>query len=219
MNKTAILLGATGLTGSILLQKLINDNRYSTIKLFSRNRLEGLPNKVEQHIGNLLHLENFKSDFTGDEIYCCIGTTAKKTPDKKQYKKIDVGIPVSAAKLAKENKIPSYLVISALGADSKSRIFYNRIKGEMEEAILSENLKKTHLLQPSFIVGNRNEQRVGEKIGILLFRLIQPLLIGKLKKYRITKAEDIAKAMIQLANSDSSQVRVTSDSIASIANK
>ncbi|WP_369806627.1 NAD(P)H-binding protein [Lacinutrix sp. Bg11-31] len=132
MKKTAIILGASGLTGNLLLQKLIEDNRYESIKLFSRSKIEVQSNKVTQFIGNLLDLEQFKTDFTAHEVYCCIGTTAKKTPDKTVYKQIDYGIPVAAARLSKENNINTFLVISALGANAKSSVFYNKTKGEME---------------------------------------------------------------------------------------
>jgi uncharacterized protein YbjT (DUF2867 family) len=213
MKKTAIILGATGLTGSILLEKLLKDDRYKTIKLFSRKEIEGLPSKVKQFIGDILDLDNFKKDFTADEVYCCIGTTTKKTPDKKRYKKIDFGIPVTAAKLAKTNGIPAFLVISAIGANAQSSIFYSKTKGEMEQAVLSEKIKKTHVLQPSIIGGDRQEKRIGEKIGLVVIKQLQPLFFGKLKKYRITEAEDIAEAMINLANSTSTKKIIPSDQI------
>ena len=217
MKKTAIILGATGLTGSILLKKLVNDERYKTIKLFSRKEIDGLPSKVNQYVGNLFELENFKADFTGDEVYCCIGTTAKKTPDKAVYTAIDYGIPVTAAKLSKENGIPTFLVVSALGANAKSSIFYNKTKGEMERDVLLEKIENTFLLQPSIIEGKRDEQRIGEKIGLAVFKLVQPLFFGKLKKYKITKAEHIAQAMIKLANSPSNKQVIASHDIEAIA--
>ena len=217
MKKTAIILGATGLTGSILLEKLINDDRYKTIKLFSRKEIDGLPSKVNQYVGNLLELENFKAEFTGDEVYCCIGTTAKKTPDKAVYTAIDYGIPVAAAKLSKENGIHTFLVVSAIGANANSSIFYNKTKGEMERDVLSEKIKHTHILQPSIIEGKRNEQRIGEKIGLTLFKLFQHLFFGKLKKYKITEAEHIAQAMINLANSTSNKQIFSSNEIEEIA--
>ena len=217
MGKTAILLGATGLTGSIVLDKLLNDDSYKTIKLFSRKKIEGLPSKVIQYTGNLLELDSFKTDFTADEVYCCIGTTAKKTPDKTMYKAIDFGIPVAAAKLSKEHGIKTFLVVSALGANAASSIFYNKTKGEMEQAVLSENIEKTHILQPSIIGGNRKEQRIGEKIGLVVFKLLQPLFFGKLKKYSLTEAEHIAQAMINLANSTSKIQIITSEKIKEIA--
>jgi uncharacterized protein YbjT (DUF2867 family) len=219
MKKTAIILGATGLTGSILLENLINDHRYETIKLFSRKEIDGLPSKVKQFIGDILKLDNFKKDFTADEVYCCIGTTAKKTPDKQLYKKIDFGIPVTAAKLTKANGISTFLVISAIGADAESSIFYSKIKGEMEQAVLSEKIEMTHILQPSIIGGNRQEKRIGEKIGLVIVKLLQPLFFGRFKKYRITEAEDIAQAMINLANSNSTKTIISSTSISKLAKK
>lgn len=218
MGKTAIIVGASGLTGSLLLKKLITDNRYDSIKLFSRKKLDGLPSKVIQKIGNILELENFKEDFTADEVFVCIGTTAKKTPNKSLYKSIDVGIPSMAAKLAKENHINTFIVVSAMGANSKSTVFYNKTKGEMEQAVLDQNITNTYILRPSIISGKRNEHRMLEKIGIILFKLVKPLMVGKFKKYRIIDAETIAKAMHSLANSDKKITPIiTSDKIEEIA--
>jgi uncharacterized protein YbjT (DUF2867 family) len=218
MEKTAIILGATGLTGNSILQKLIEDKRYDTIKLFSRSKIEGLPKKVTQFIGDLFEIEQFKVDFTADEVYCCIGTTAKKTPNKVLYKQIDYGIPVSAAKLTKENGINTFLVISAMGANIKSRVFYNKIKGEMERDVLQQNIKNTFILRPSLIGGERNELRVIEKLGLFVFKMIQPLFIGKLKDYKIIYSESIAQAMINLANTTNhTEAIISSNNIKRIA--
>lgn len=214
MKKTAIILGASGLTGGLLLDQLINDERYKSIKLFSRSKIEDLPNKVTQYIGDLLEIEQFKNDFTGDHVFCCIGTTKAKTPDKDLYKKIDYGIPVSAAKLAKANGIETFLVISALGADANSSVFYNKTKGEMERDVLKQNIKKTFIFQPSLIGGDREESRTLEAIGKAVFKVIQPLFFGKLKKYKITDPEKMAQAMINLANSENhAEVIITSTDI------
>ncbi|PHN92274.1 nucleoside-diphosphate sugar epimerase [Maribacter sp. 6B07] len=218
MKKTAIILGASGLTGGLLLEKLIVDDRYKSIKLFSRSSIKGLPNKVKQYIGNLLELEQFKNDFTGDEVFCCIGTTAKKTPDKSLYRDIDYGIPVAAAKLAKANGINTFLAISAMGANKKSSVFYNRTKGEMEQEVLNQAIPRTSILRPSLIGGERNEQRLLEKIGLVVFKVIQPLFIGPLKKYRIINADSIAQAMLNLANTTSNtDVIITSNDIEQLA--
>ena len=217
MGKTAIILGASGLTGQQLLAKLIADERYAAIKLFSRKKTENTSSKVIEIVGDLLALENFKEDFTADEVFVCIGTTAKKTPDKTQYKKIDFGIPAAAAKLAKENQIPTFLVVSAMGANAKSSVFYNKTKGEMEQAVLSEKIKHTYILRPSIIGGSRNENRPMEKIGIAIFKLLQPLMVGKLKKYRIIEAENIVKAMIYLANEKPGLQIIESDKIQEMA--
>lgn len=217
MGKTAIILGASGLTGQHLLSKLIADERYDIIKLFSRKETENTSSKVIEKIGDILTLENLKKDFTADEIFICIGTTAKKTPDKTQYKNIDYGIPVAVAKLAKENHISTFIVISAMGANEKSSIFYNKTKGEMEQAVLSKKIPHTYILRPSIIGGNRDENRPMEKIGLAIFKLLQPLMLVKLKKYRIVEAENIAKAMMYLANEKPELQIIESDKIQELA--
>lgn len=220
MKKTAILLGASGLTGGYVLEKLIDDERYDTIKLFSRSKLDGQPNKVKQFIGDLLELEQFEKDFTAHELYCCIGTTKSKTPDKTLYKKIDYGVPVSAAKLAKANAIETFVVISSMGADETSGAFYTRTKGEMERDVQQQNIANTFILRPALIGGDRNEKRSLEKIALMLFKVIQPLLIGPLKKYRIIHAETIAQAMILLANTTiQKDIIITSDQIQTLGTK
>ena len=217
MGKSAIILGATGLTGAIILHKLIEDDRYDSIKLFSRSKIEGLPSKVTQFIGDLLKLEKFKLDFKANEVYCCIGTTTKKTPDKAIYKQIDFGIPKMAAKLSKENNIPTFLVISAMGANKNSNVFYNKTKGEMEQAVIQQNIKNTFILRPSLIGGNRKERRFLENIGLNVFKIIEPLFIGKLKQYKIIQPETIAEAMIKLANGRThAEVILTSNDIKQI---
>lgn len=163
--KTAIILGATGLTGGVLLDLLLKDERYEQIKLFTRSRT-GLKNpKIEEYLIDLFEMEQFKNLFQADEVYCCVGTTQKKTPDKDTYRQIDFGIPATAAKMAAENGIEVFLVISAMGANQNSRIFYNRTKGEMEGAVLDAKISKTHILRPALISGDREESRPAEFFG------------------------------------------------------
>ncbi len=216
--KTAIILGATGLTGNILVKKLLVDNRYSNIKIFTRKPLRLENPKVTEILCDLLDIDSYKENFYGDEVFCCIGTTTKKTPNKELYKKIDFGIPVNSAALCKQNGIDTFLVMSSMGANARSSIFYNRTKGEMEAGVLHQNIKNTYILRPSIIFGNRDEKRLGEKIGIILMKILQPLLIGSLRKYRGIKAEDIAKAMIRLANNGDDKQIILSDEIQRISN-
>lgn len=213
MPKTAILLGATGATGSELLKLLLADNRYDTVKLFSRKASGVSHPKIEEHIVDLFQLENYKADFTADVVFCCIGTTQAQTPDNETYHKIDFSIPAAAAKLAKENEIPSFIVISALGADKSSRIFYNRTKGEMQEAVLAQNIAHTHIVQPALILAERKDKRMGEKIGAVVMSLLNPLLWGNFKKYRSIKATTISKAMLWLDNNAYAKVIVPSDEL------
>jgi len=215
--KSAIILGATGLTGGLLLNDLLKDHRYESIKSFSRSASQINHPKLKEYIGDLLSLSNFTSDFKADEVFCCIGTTKSKTPDKEMYRSIDYGIPVAAAQLCLKNDIHTFLVISALGADANSPIFYNKIKGEMEEAVLEEGLNHTYILQPSIIGGKRDERRMGEWIAKKLFSVFNLLLQGPLKKYRSIQPTTISKAMIWLANNGYPKNRITSDEIVNIA--
>lgn len=199
--KTAIILGATGLTGNLLLKRLIADDSYTTIKLFSRRPTGNSSPKIKEFIGDVLQLEHFKDEFTADELFCCVGTTSSKTKDRTIYKAIDFGIPFNASKLAKENSIPTFLVISTMGANAKSKIFYSRTKGEMEQAVLNQKIPNTYILRPSLILGERGERRIGESAGAFVMKLTNALLVGKLKKYRAIEADCIAAAMIKLAKS------------------
>jgi len=214
--KTAIILGATGLTGGILLKSLLKDDRYDRIKLFSRKTVGISHPKIEEHLINVLQLKTIATDFIADEVFCCIGTTNAKTPDKGLYRSIDYGIPVTAAELCILNNINTFIVVSALGADTKSNVFYNRTKGEMEKAVLDLEISKTHILQPSLIGGKRNEKRAGEYFFKLLMKVIDPLLIGSLKKYRTILPETIVSCMIWLANNKSKKNRIVSDEIIAI---
>lgn len=211
--KTAIILGATGLTGGHVLNQLLDHPNYDKIKIFTRKATGVSHPKVEEYLVDLLNLSAVKSDFTGDEVYVCIGTTKKKTADLERYKDIDYGIPVAAAKLCKENNIPVIAVVSAIGADPESSMFYSRFKGEMERDVKAQRVERTYILRPSFIGGDRQETRIGERIGLFIFKLINPLMIGGLKKYAIVDSSKIAAKMIALANTNQSSVTIESDKI------
>lgn len=216
--KTAIILGATGLIGSLLLDQLLQDDSYNLIKVFARRSTGKVSPKIEEYIIDLMLLEDYKEDFIGDEVYCCIGTTTAKTKDRSIYKSIDYGIPVTAAKLAKANGINTMVTISSMGADKNSPIFYNRTKGEMEEAVLTQEIKNTYILRPSLIKGSRKENRIGEQIGSFIAKIIDPLLIGKMKNYRSIKATTIANAMQIIVKKPSESSIVLSDEIKNIVN-
>ena len=215
--KTAIILGATGLTGSTLLQKLLKDDRYSKIKLFSRSPIGVKNDKIEEHLVDLFELEKYESEFTADEVFCCIGTTQAKTPDDDTYHRIDYGIPVEAARLAKKNNIGTFIVISALGADVESKFFYNRTKGEMERDVIAQNVPHTYIFQPSLIGGKREEKRPFEAAWKKVMTVGNHLLVGPLKKYRSIHPDTIADAMIYVANNKYAAVRIESGEIREIA--
>lgn len=198
MNKTAIILGATGLTGSLLLENLLNNDAYAKVIVFSRSKTQFNHPKLDVVITDLLKLSEHRDDFKAQVVFCCIGSTKSKTPDESVYKSIDYGIPVSAAKLCKLNNIPTFIVVSSLGSNPKSNMFYNRIKGEMEHDVLNLNIENTFILQPSLIDGSRNERRIFEWLWQKAMRLINIVLIGNLRKYQSIKAETISEAMVIL---------------------
>ncbi|MDO1502044.1 nucleoside-diphosphate sugar epimerase [Winogradskyella maritima] len=218
MGKTAIILGSTGLTGGILLEKLLEDVRYSEIKVFNRNSVGKSHPRLKEYIVDLIQFDTFAPNFKADEVFCCIGTTLKKTPDKELYRRIDYGIPVEAAKTAKANIVSKFLVMSSMGANPNSSVFYNKTKGEMERDVLAQNIENTYVLQPSLIGGKRDEKRTGEYIGKLFMSIINPLLFGPLKKYQSIKPETIANAMLFLANSEEPSGRYESDQLKTFGN-
>lgn len=217
--KTAILLGATGLTGNLLLQQLLKDDDFQKIILFSRSSVKLQHSKLEEHLIDLFQLEKYKDQFHADVVFCCVGTTQKKTPDKETYRKVDFGIPVTAAKLAKQNNIPKMIVVSAIGADKNSRFFYNKTKGEMEEAVLEQKISETYILRPSLIDGNREESRPFELAWKKVMRLANFIMIGPLKKYRSIQAETIASAMQFLSNYNYPKSIIESEEIKEIVSK
>jgi uncharacterized protein YbjT (DUF2867 family) len=218
MSKTAILLGATGFIGSLLLERLIADDSYVKIKLFSRSSAHTTSTKVEEHLLDLVDLEATTDLFFGDEIFCCIGTTAAKTKDKSKYTAIDYGIPVTAAKLAKQNNINTFIVLSSMGADVSSSVFYSKTKGEMERDVLAQKIPQTFILRPSLIGGRRAEFRLGEKIGKVFMTALNPFLIGSYEKYKIIHPETIVNCMSVLAKNLQNESIISSDKIVTIAN-
>jgi uncharacterized protein YbjT (DUF2867 family) len=217
--KTAIILGATGLTGGVLLQQLLKDPRYGKIILFSRSSVKIENSKIEEHLVDLFQLENYKEQFKADQVFCCIGTTKSKTPNEETYRKIDYGIPVTAAKLCKENGISTFVVISALGANPDSGMFYNKVKGEMQRDVLAQKIKNTYIFQPSLIAGDRGEKRFFENVARQVMKILNYVLIGPLKKYRSIHPETIARAMLIVANKGFNKSIIESDEIKRIATK
>ncbi len=217
MPKTAIILGATGLTGNYLLKQLISDADYGKIILFSRNKTAEESEKIEEHLIDLFELGKHRDTFKADVAFCCIGTTQRKTPNKEIYRKVDYGIPVTAAKLCKENGIDRFLVISALGANANSKIYYNRLKGEMQNSVLQQEIKNTYIFQPSLITGKREEKRPMEFLGKQLMKVANFLMFGPLKKYRSIHANTIAKAMQRVAKNGYEKIKIASDEIKEIA--
>jgi len=198
--KTALLFGSSGLIGGHLLNQLIQNNNYSKIKIFIRLESEINNPKVEIIKTDFNNLENHKEDIIGDDCFFCIGTTKQNSPDKDEYRRVELDIPKEIAKIAKSNLVNSFIFVSALYANSKSSGDYVRFKGLVEEELKRLNFPKLGIMRPSFLMGNRKEKRVGERIGIFVFKILSPLLMGPFKKMRPIHSESVAKVMIRAAN-------------------
>ena len=216
--KTALLFGSSGLVGGHLLNQLINDNKYSKIKLFIRKDPEISDLKVEVIKTNFNNLQNHKEDIKGDDCFFCIGTTKKNSPDKNEYKKVELEVPKQIAQIAKSNSVNSFVFVSSGYADPKSSGDYLKFKGEVEEELKRLNFPKLGIMRPSFLLGDRKEKRIGEKIGIFVFKLLSPLFLGPLKKMKPIHSATVAKAMIAITQNDSSQTIFESNEISEIIN-
>ena len=198
--KTALVFGSSGLIGGHLLNQLIQNNNYTKIKIFVRSELEINNPKVEIIKIDFNNLENHIEDIKGDDCFFCIGTTKQNSPDKNEYQRVELEVPKQIAQIAKSNLVNSFIFVSALYANPKSSGNYVRFKGMVEEELKRLNFPKLALMRPSFLMGDRKEKRVGEKIGIFVFKILSPLLLGPLKKMRPIHSETVAKAMIKAAN-------------------
>mgnify|MGYP001502235721 CR=1 FL=1 len=200
--KTALLFGASGLVGSHLLNQLIINNNYSKIKLFVRSTIHLNDPKIEIIQTDFNNLENHREDIKGDDCFFCIGTTKKNSPDKNEYKRVELEVPKKIAQIAKSNLINSFVFVSSGYADPKSSGDYLKFKGEVEEELKKLNFPKLGVMRPSFLVGDRKEKRVAEKIGIFIFKLLSPLFFGPLKKMKPIHSKTVARSMIKVANED-----------------
>ena len=197
--KTAIVIGATGLVGNHITKKLLGDNRYEKVKVFVRRSLNLNHPKLEEHIVDFDKIESWKNHLTGDELYSALGTTIKKAGSKDFQYKIDFTYQYEAAKDASENGVKKYLLVSSMGANSKSSNFYLQMKGSLNEKVQQLNFNQIFIFRPSILVGERSEKRFGESLGIKIIGTITKI-IPALKKYRPIEASQVAEAMIKSAN-------------------
>ena len=214
--KTALLFGSSGLVGGHLFNQLIKDTNYSKIKLFVRSVPEISDPKVEIINTDFNNLQNHKADVIGDDCFVCIGTTKQSSPDKDEYRRVELDIPKEIAKIAKSNLVNSFIFVSALYANPKGLGDYVRFKGLVEEELKILNFPKLGIMRPSFLMGDRKEKRIGEKIGIFVFKLLSPMLLGPLKKMKPIHSKIVAKAMIVIAQRDTQQITFESKEISEI---
>ncbi len=216
--KTALVFGSSGLVGGHLLKKLIQNEKYTKIKLFVRSNIEIYDPKVEIIITDFNNLEKHIEDIKGDHCFFCIGTTKQNSLNKSEYRRVELDVPKKIGQIAKSNSVNSFIFISSGYANPNSSGDYLKFKGLVEEELKKLNFSKLGIMRPSFLIGNRKEKRVGEKIGIFLFKILSPLFFGPLKKMRPIHSEKVAKAMIKISNGDFKQHIFESNEIVEISN-
>jgi len=214
--KTALIFGSSGLIGNELLELILKDNNYIKIKLFVRSDLTDVNSKIEIIKTDFNNIENHKDKIVGDDCFFCIGTTRKNTPDKNEYIKIEYNLPIEVAKIARSNSVNNFIYISSLGANSNAASLYLKNKGQTEQDLIKLNFMNLSILRPSILLGNRKENRVGEKIGIFAMKTLSPLFLGNMKKYKPIKVEYVSKAMLQVAQKDYQKNIFESDEIVKI---
>lgn len=200
--KTALLIGATGLIGSELLNILLESEEYGKVIVFARREIELNNAKLEQHVIDFNKVLSYKEYIRGDDFFCCIGTTIKKAKTRQNFIRVDFIYPSLFAEIAKDNGVSRFLLISSIGANAKSGNYYLRTKGLMERKIRELEFSAAFIFRPSFLSGERQELRLGEKVGGFVLSLFSVFLIGKLKKYRPIKAQKVAEGMCKAAQSD-----------------
>ena len=216
--KTALLFGSSGLVGGHLLRQLIKNSEYSKIKIFVRLEPEINDPKLEIIKTNFNNLENHRENIKGDDCFFCIGTTKQNSPNKDEYRRIELDMPKQIAQIAKSNSVNSFVFVSSGFADPKSSGDYLKFKGEVEEELKKLNFSKLGIMRPSFLMGDRKEKRIGEKIGIFLFKMLSPLFLGPLKKMKPIHSEKVAKAMIKVSNGDFKKTVFESNEIVEVSN-
>ncbi len=204
----AVVAGATGLVGSFLVEQLSNDSAFTEVIALTRKAKESTGKVKWQKINFKSHTELQEVTNGADVVFCCLGTTIKKAGSKNGFLEVDYEYVVDLAEAASANKIRQFSVISAMGADEKSKIFYNHVKGKMEIGLRQLKIEELIIFHPSLLLGPRKENRTGEKIGIVLGKLIAPLLFGSLKKYHPIEAKDLAKAMCREAKKQEPRIAI-----------
>jgi uncharacterized protein YbjT (DUF2867 family) len=199
MPRTACVVGATGLVGRHLVDVLIHDPEYSRVIALVRRASGRTHDKLEERIVDFDALEREPLDV--DDAFCALGTTIKKAGSKEAFRRVDFDYVLAFAKAARKGG-KRFLLVSALGADSGSSMFYNRVKGEMEEAVRALGFERTLIFRPSFLSGDREEKRAGERVGIAVANVVGAIPIGLFRRIRPIEGKDVARGMVSAAKRD-----------------
>jgi uncharacterized protein YbjT (DUF2867 family) len=216
VGKTAIILGATGLTGSHLLSLLVNNNAYTKIIILSRKQIPFAGDKIELVLTDFSDIQSLSNKIKGDDIFCCLGTTLKKAGSIAAFIKTDYDIPYKVALEGHRNEVKAFYLVSSIGAKADSYNYYIKTKGRLEQSIKELNFDKTVILRPSFLTGNRKEFRFTETIAKFIYIPFSVFFLGPLKKYKTVQALKVAKMLVKSTQFTPGFYIIESDKINSI---
>jgi uncharacterized protein YbjT (DUF2867 family) len=199
MNRTALLAGATGLVGEHVLAQLLADDTWARVITVGRRATPHRHEKLEQRIVDLGALEAQGDLPHADDVFCCLGTTINRAGSRAAFRRVDHDYVLALARTGIRIGATQFLLVSAIGADPESRVFYSRVKGEVEAALRALPYRAVQIFRPGLLLGNRAEFRFGERVATLLTPLVQPLLRGRLRRYRSIEAGEVARAMVRIA--------------------
>lgn len=197
--RTAVIAGATGLVGKQCMYKLLENKEYSSVIALLRRPFDIKHPKLQQITTDFENLNDLTLPFIPDDVFCCLGTTMAKAGSKQAFYKVDFTYVHELGSFFASKGSKRFLLISASGADKTSAIYYSKVKGEVEEAVKQLSFDGIYVFRPSILLGSREEFRLGERVGIGLAMLLQPFMIGGLKKYRPIYGSQVAAGMIKTA--------------------
>lgn len=213
--KTALIVGASGLVGGHCLHELLNSLNYSQVTSLGRRKLDITHQKLKQEIIDFDDMGLYADLFKADDAFCCLGTTIAKAGSQENFRAVDHDYVVNTAKQALTNGASKFLVVSSIGANPDSSIFYTKVKGQVEEDLKKLHFPELHIFRPASLSGNRKEFRLGEKVGLTVLNTLSFVLIGGLKKYKPINAATVAKAMARIASTTNPGIHIyESDQIA-----
>lgn len=214
--RTALVAGASGLVGGHVLDLLLEDEAYTAITALVRRELPRTHRKLTQHRVDYDRLDRTLP--RADDVFCCLGTTMKRAGSADEFRKVDFTYVERLARLAWQHRAKQFLLVSAVGANPRSRVFYNRVKGDVEEAVRKVAFDAVHIFRPSLLLGHRQEHRPAEWLAMVVGHVLGVAFVGPLARYRPIPARTVAKAMIRAATQAAQGIHVyESDRIRALA--
>ena len=206
--RTALLVGATGLVGGHCLELLLQDDAWEQVAVLGRREIGTTHRKLVQRVVDFDRLVGLDNVPRVDDVFCCLGTTMKHAGSEAAFRRVDFTYVQELAQLASRHRASQFLLVSALGADRRSRVFYSRVKGEVEDAVRKLPFDGVHIFRASLLLGERRESRPGERLAILVGRALGFMFVGPLGRYRPIAARTVAAAMIRTAKDATRGVHV-----------